>query len=76
MHWPCPKSALKQASCRRSQLPPYIENQYFTAYKIGEALAARLAESGGPKIREIEAATNEIATLKSHTCKYLAEHAA
>ncbi len=28
----------------------YIENQYFTAYKIGEALKARLAEPGGPEI--------------------------
>jgi phospholipase D1/2 len=28
----------------------YIENQYFTAHKVGEALAARLAEPGGPEI--------------------------
>jgi phospholipase D1/2 len=28
----------------------YIENQYFTAHKIGDALAARLAEAGGPEI--------------------------
>ncbi|NMG17088.1 Phospholipase D/Transphosphatidylase domain-containing protein [Aromatoleum bremense] len=28
----------------------YIENQYFTAYRIGEALAARLAEPDGPEI--------------------------
>ncbi|MGI9047347.1 MAG: phospholipase D-like domain-containing protein [Burkholderiales bacterium] len=28
----------------------YIENQYFTAHKIGEALAARLKEAGGPEI--------------------------
>ncbi|MBC7945520.1 MAG: hypothetical protein H7X91_09740 [Burkholderiales bacterium] len=28
----------------------YIENQYFTAHKIGEALAARLKEPGGPEI--------------------------
>ena len=28
----------------------YIENQYFTAYKIGEALKARLLEPGGPEI--------------------------
>jgi phospholipase D1/2 len=28
----------------------YIENQYFTAHRIGEALAARLAEPDGPEI--------------------------
>lgn len=28
----------------------YIENQYFTAYRVGEALAARLAEADGPEI--------------------------
>jgi phosphatidylserine/phosphatidylglycerophosphate/cardiolipin synthase-like enzyme/uncharacterized membrane protein YdjX (TVP38/TMEM64 family) len=28
----------------------YIENQYFTAGRIGDALAARLAEPGGPEI--------------------------
>ncbi|HEX6002676.1 MAG TPA: VTT domain-containing protein [Burkholderiales bacterium] len=28
----------------------YIENQYFTANSVGEALAARLAERGGPEI--------------------------
>ncbi len=28
----------------------YIENQYFTADKVGEALAARLAEPDGPEI--------------------------
>ncbi len=28
----------------------YIENQYFTAHKVGEALAARLQERGGPEI--------------------------
>lgn len=28
----------------------YIENQYFTAHHIGEALAARLAEPDGPEI--------------------------
>jgi phosphatidylserine/phosphatidylglycerophosphate/cardiolipin synthase-like enzyme len=28
----------------------YIENQYFTAHKVGEALAARLAEKNGPEI--------------------------
>ena len=28
----------------------YIENQYFTAHKIGEALKARLQEPGGPEI--------------------------
>ncbi|HXE40857.1 MAG TPA: phospholipase D-like domain-containing protein, partial [Azonexus sp.] len=28
----------------------YIENQYFTAHRIGEALAARLAEPEGPEI--------------------------
>lgn len=28
----------------------YIENQYFTAHRIGDALAARLAEPGGPEI--------------------------
>ncbi|HKY01324.1 MAG TPA: VTT domain-containing protein [Burkholderiales bacterium] len=28
----------------------YIENQYFTCRKIGEALAARLREKGGPEI--------------------------
>lgn len=28
----------------------YIENQYFTAHKIGEALAGRLAERDGPEI--------------------------
>lgn len=28
----------------------YIENQYFTAFRIGEALAARLAEPEGPEI--------------------------
>lgn len=34
------------AACRHI----YIENQYFTAYGIGEALAARLAEADGPEI--------------------------
>jgi phospholipase D1/2 len=28
----------------------YIENQYFTAHKIGNALEARLREAGGPEI--------------------------
>jgi phosphatidylserine/phosphatidylglycerophosphate/cardiolipin synthase-like enzyme/uncharacterized membrane protein YdjX (TVP38/TMEM64 family) len=28
----------------------YIENQYFTAHSVGEALAARLAEPAGPEI--------------------------
>lgn len=28
----------------------YIENQYFTAYRVGEALAARLGEPDGPEI--------------------------
>lgn len=28
----------------------YIENQYFTAYRIGDALTARLAEPDGPEI--------------------------
>ena len=28
----------------------YIENQYFTAHRLGEALAARLAEPDGPEI--------------------------
>jgi phospholipase D1/2 len=28
----------------------YIENQYFTAHKVGEALTARLLEPGGPEI--------------------------
>lgn len=28
----------------------YIENQYFTAHKIGDALEARLKEAGGPEI--------------------------
>ena len=28
----------------------YIENQYFTAHKIGDALASRLAEDDGPEI--------------------------
>jgi len=28
----------------------YVENQYFTAYGIGDALAARLAEPDGPEI--------------------------
>lgn len=28
----------------------YIENQYFTAYRIGDALEARLAEPDGPEI--------------------------
>jgi len=28
----------------------YIENQYFTAHSVGEALAARLAEPDGPEI--------------------------
>jgi phospholipase D1/2 len=28
----------------------YIENQYFTSHRLGEALAARLAEPGGPEI--------------------------
>ena len=28
----------------------YIENQYFTAHRIGDALAARLAEPDGPEI--------------------------
>lgn len=35
------------AAARRSI---YIENQYFTADKIGEALAARLAEPDGPEV--------------------------
>jgi phospholipase D1/2 len=34
----------------RAQRTIYIENQYFTAHKIGEALAARLAEPDGPEI--------------------------
>jgi len=34
----------------RAQRCIYIENQYFTAEKIGEALAARLAERDGPEI--------------------------
>ncbi len=28
----------------------YIENQYFTAHRVGEALAARLAEADGPEV--------------------------
>lgn len=28
----------------------YIENQYFTAHKLGEALATRLAEADGPEV--------------------------
>ncbi len=28
----------------------YFENQYFTSARIGEALAARLAEAGGPEV--------------------------
>src|SRR4029434_5690692 len=28
----------------------YIENQYFTAHSIGDALEARLREPGGPEI--------------------------
>jgi len=28
----------------------YLENQYFTAFRIGEALAARLAEPDGPEV--------------------------
>ncbi len=28
----------------------FIENQYFTAHRVGEALAARLAETDGPEI--------------------------
>jgi len=35
------------ASARRQI---YIENQYFTAQRIGEALAARLEESDGPEV--------------------------
>jgi phosphatidylserine/phosphatidylglycerophosphate/cardiolipin synthase-like enzyme len=27
----------------------YIENQYFTSQKVGEALEARLREKGGPR---------------------------
>jgi phospholipase D1/2 len=34
----------------RARRTIYIENQYFTAHKIGEALAARLAEPDGPEI--------------------------
>ena len=34
----------------RARRTIYIENQYFTAHKIGEALAARLAEPEGPEI--------------------------
>jgi len=34
----------------RARQSIYIENQYFTAYRLGEALAARLAEPGGPEI--------------------------
>lgn len=35
------------AAARRSI---YIENQYFTSYSVGEALAARLSEPDGPEI--------------------------
>lgn len=35
------------ASARRSI---YIENQYFTSMRVGEALAARLAEPDGPEV--------------------------
>ncbi|MGH8772022.1 MAG: phospholipase D-like domain-containing protein, partial [Burkholderiales bacterium] len=34
----------------RAKRTIYIENQYFTAHKLGEALAARLTEPGGPEI--------------------------
>lgn len=34
----------------RAQRYIYIENQYFTAHRIGEALAKRLAEPEGPEI--------------------------
>jgi phosphatidylserine/phosphatidylglycerophosphate/cardiolipin synthase-like enzyme/uncharacterized membrane protein YdjX (TVP38/TMEM64 family) len=34
----------------RAKRTIYIENQYFTSHKLGEALAARLAEPGGPDI--------------------------
>jgi phospholipase D1/2 len=34
----------------RAQRTIYIENQYFTAHKIGEAIAARLAEPDGPEV--------------------------
>jgi phospholipase D1/2 len=34
----------------RARRTIYIENQYFTAHTIGEALAARLAEPDGPEI--------------------------
>jgi phospholipase D1/2 len=34
----------------RARRTIYIENQYFTAHTIGEALAARLAEPDGPEV--------------------------
>jgi phosphatidylserine/phosphatidylglycerophosphate/cardiolipin synthase-like enzyme/uncharacterized membrane protein YdjX (TVP38/TMEM64 family) len=34
----------------RAKRTIYIENQYFTSHKLGEALAARLAEPGGPDV--------------------------
>jgi phosphatidylserine/phosphatidylglycerophosphate/cardiolipin synthase-like enzyme/uncharacterized membrane protein YdjX (TVP38/TMEM64 family) len=34
----------------RARRSIYIENQYFTAHRIGDALAARLAEPDGPEI--------------------------
>ena len=34
----------------RAKRTIYIENQYFTSHKLGDALAARLAEPGGPDV--------------------------
>jgi phospholipase D1/2 len=34
----------------RAKRTIYIENQYFTSHKLGDALAERLAEPGGPEV--------------------------
>jgi len=43
----------------------YIENQYFTAHSIGDALAARLAEDDGPEI---------VVILPQHTVGWLSQN--
>jgi phospholipase D1/2 len=54
---------------RRARRHIYIENQYFTSHKVGEALAARLAEPDGPEIVVVTRMRNdgwlEVATMQS-----------